>query len=86
MLQMGYYIPISNEIATRYYKKSTLLNFQESKLFTTVGRMYRNPESMYRGDSSNLQSDMSFFAPQIQLLAETTSERLYLSNLDLEIR
>ena len=40
---------------------------------------------MCRGDSLRLQSAMSFFAPQIQFSAETTEERLYFSNLDLEL-
>ena len=38
-----------------------LLNCQQSKLFTSIAQMYRNTVIIYRGDRSNLQSDMSVF-------------------------
>ena len=58
---MRYYILISNEKEKIYEQKSTLLNRQQSKLFTSIAQMYRNRVIIYRGDRLNLQSDMSFF-------------------------
>ena len=55
------YILINSEIEKNYEEKPVLLNRQQSKLFTSIAKLYGNTMIIYRGDRLSLQSDMSFF-------------------------